>query len=45
MSEHNAVMTQFFHWYTSGDGNFWAEAEGRAAKLATPEGDGGAAER
>jgi alpha-amylase len=34
MSEHNAVMMQFFHWYTPGDGGFWTDVAGKAAALA-----------
>ncbi len=34
MSEHNAVMMQFFHWYSAGDGTLWVEVAGKAGELA-----------
>lgn len=34
MSEHNAVMMQFFHWYTTEDGSFWGEVARKAQELA-----------
>ena len=34
MSEHNAVMMQFFHWYTTNDGRFWDEVASKAGELA-----------
>ncbi len=34
MSQHNSVMMQFFHWYTTDDGSFWEEVARRAPELA-----------
>lgn len=33
MSEPNGVMMQYFHWYTTPDGNLWNELQGRAKEL------------
>lgn len=35
MSELNAVMMQFFHWYTPNDGSLWDEVARRAGELAS----------
>lgn len=34
MADLNAVMMQFFHWYTPGDGTFWKDVAARAPELA-----------
>ncbi len=34
MSEHNAVMMQFFHWYSPADGSLWDEVAAKAGELA-----------
>lgn len=32
--QQNQIMMQYFHWYSSGDGNFWNQAIGQAPLLA-----------
>ena len=30
----NGTMMQYFHWYTSNEGNFWKDSSGQAGELA-----------
>lgn len=35
MSEHNGIMMQYFHWYTSADGSLWKQLAKDSSKLAS----------